>query len=552
MTKRIFRSICLVAITVFFASLILFMGVLYDYFSKVQQDQLKAQTALAAHGVNLQGKAYLEGLKNDDYHITWIDADGNVIYDSDKKEIGAEDYLQREEIATAFKEGYGESKDYSTWFTERYLYSAQKLSDGSVLRLGANQYTVPMLLVGTAQSISAILLIAVILSLLLASGISKKIVQPLNEIDLDEPTADKVYEELTPLLHRLRSQQNKLKKQDKALRRQRDEFDTVTGSMSEGLVLLNNEGVLITINRAAVGILGAQSIAVGENFFSLPNMASLEELFEESVSGKRSEKIVEISERKYQLDASPVLSGGKVSGVVVLIFDVTEKALAEQMRREFSANVSHELKTPLHSISGYAELLKNGMVKTEDVPQFSNCIYSEAHRLIDLVEDIIRLSNLDEESNKVQYEKVDISNLAKDIIKSLEPQAKKKDVNLSFEGADVVIDGIPQQLHGIIYNLCDNAIKYNKPKGSVSITVQNTQEGAVLTVKDTGIGIPKEHHERIFERFYRVDKSHSKEVGGTGLGLSIVKHAAKLHNATVKLESTVGIGTEISVTFPFF
>lgn len=550
MTKRIFRSICAVALIVFAASLVLIMGVLYSYFSQVQKSQLKMQTNLAAQGVNDEGFPYFEGLNTENYRITWIGADGTVLYDSKTNSSEMENHLEREEFIEAKKNGYGESARYSVTLMERSLYSAKLLDDGSVIRLSISQNTVFTLLLGMAQPICVVFVIAVALSMVLASRLSKKVVRPLNELNLDDPLSNEGYEELNPLLKRIDSQQRELRIQDAELRHKREEFDAVTKSMNEGLVLLNEKGVILSINPSAVRLLDTDNGCVRKNLLEVNRNIKIQEMLKTAFDGKKTEAVIELAEGTYQFDVNPVYEDGSVSGAVLLIFDVTEKEKAEEMRREFTANVSHELKTPLHSISGYAELMKNGMVRESDTAQFAGKIYTEAQRMICLVEDIIRLSRLDEGGEDMKREDVELLALAESVKKSLETEAAQAQVAFEISGEPVVIHGIPQLLNGIVYNLCDNAIKYNKAGGRVSVGIHSDESGATVTVRDTGIGISPEHQNRIFERFYRVDKSHSKEVGGTGLGLSIVKHAAKIHNAVIRLQSTVGEGTAISVTFP--
>lgn len=550
MTKRIFRSICLAAIGVLIASIALFMGVLYDYFSGVQRDQLRMQTELAAHGVENEGMEYFDGLDPQNYRITWIDTDGTVIYDSRSDTEDMENHMEREEIREAFSQGVGESSRYSETLTERSFYSARRLTDGTVLRLSIAQNTLFTLLLGMLQPICIIIIIALVLSLWLASRLSKKIVKPLNEIDLDEPLNNDCYDELSPFLRRINVQQKKIKRQSEQLKQKQTEFETVTTNMKEGIVLLNSGGTVLAINRAAQKLIGSDGSPVGQDILSVNRSLGFQEVWNRSIKGEYAEKALEMGDNIYRIKSSPVLSEGKVSGVVLLLFDVTEKEKAEQMRREFTANVSHELKTPLHTISGCAELMSNGIVKKEDMTRFSLQIYNETQRMIQLVEDIIKLSHLDEGADDMKRENVDIYSMSQTVLDSLSSEAENADVKLSLKGENAVVYGIPQLLQGIVYNLCDNAIKYNKQGGSVTVTVEKGKQYVSLTVADTGIGIPPEHRERIFERFYRVDKSHSKEIGGTGLGLSIVKHAARLHNADIKLDSTVGKGTAITVRFP--
>ena len=550
MTKRIFRAICLVALAVFLASVTLIMGILYDYFSQVQQDQLRIEAGLAARGVEENGAAYFEGLDTQSYRITWIGADGTVLFDSDSDASAMENHLEREEVKQAMASGFGHSARYSSTLMERLLYSAQRLEDGSVIRLAITQNSVLTIMLGLIQPVLLVSLVAVILALALASRVSKTVVRPLNELNLDEPLNNEGFDELSPLLRRIDSQQRQLKGQALELKQKKDEFLAVTSNMSEGLVLLNSSGTILSINNAASTILDADKSSVGQDILTVNRSLEMQKLLEEARTGQRSETKLCLTGREYQLDASPIISGGNIGGVALLLFDITERENAEQLRREFTANVSHELKTPLHSISGYAELMKNGMVKPEDTVRFAGQIYSEAQRLINLVEDIIRLSRLDEGAEDMQRERIDLYALSGSVIDSLGNEAKENKITLELCGGPAFIWGVRQLVSGMIYNLLDNAIKYNKANGSVKLSVSNEGEFSVVKVSDTGIGIPPEHQSRVFERFYRVDKSHSKEVGGTGLGLSIVKHSAMVHNAKIDLQSTPGKGTSITVRFP--
>ena len=550
MTKRIFRSICLVALVVFLSSVTLIMGILYDYFSQVQQDQLRIEAGLAARGVEKNGAAYFDGLNTQSYRITWIGADGTVLFDSDSDAGSMENHLEREEVKQAMASGFGHSSRYSSTLMERLLYSAQRLDDGSVIRLAITQNSVLTIVLGMIQPILLVSLVAVILALVLASRVSKAVVRPLNELNLDEPLNNEGFDELSPLLRRIDSQQRQLKGQSLELKQKKDEFLAVTSNMSEGLVLLNSTGMILSINNAALTTLDADKSCVGQDILTVNRSLEMQKLLDEARTGQRSETKLCLSGREYQLDASPIISGGIFGGVALLLFDITERENAEQLRREFTANVSHELKTPLHSISGCAELMKNGLVKPEDTVRFAGQIYSEAQRLINLVEDIIRLSRLDEGAEDMQRERIDLYALSGSVIDSLENEAKENNISMALCGGPAFIWGVRQLVGGMIYNLCENAIKYNKENGSVKLTVSNEGEFSVLNVSDTGIGIPPEHQSRVFERFYRVDKSHSKEVGGTGLGLSIVKHSAMVHNAKIDLQSTPGKGTSITVRFP--
>jgi len=551
MTKRIFRAICFVALCVFLASVVLFMEVLYNYFSDIQMKQLKMQTNLAAQGVDKEGSNYFDGLAAKDYRITWIGTDGVVLFDSTSDMNEMENHLQREEIKEALAEGIGESSRYSVTLMERSLYCAKRLKDGTVIRLSLAQSTMLTLMLGMMQPIFMIFAVALLLSLILASRLAKKIVRPLNNLNLDEPLTNDCYDELAPLLRRIHSQQRQIKKQSEELEQKQRAFDTITTGMMEGIVLLDDKETILSINPAAKRLLEVKDSPIGTSVLSVYRSSELQEVLITSGKGIHTERILELCGGKYQLDVSPIMFNGQTQGSVLLFIDVTEKEKTEQIRREFTANVSHELKTPLHTISGCAELMMNGMVKQEDMADFSAKIYSESQRMIHLVEDIIKLSHLDEGAEDMKWEECDLYSLAKEIVKSLMPEAETMGVHLALKGDTAMMYGIVQLLGGIVYNLCDNAIQYNRRGGSVNVTVHREADSVCLCVADTGIGIPQEHRERIFERFYRVDKSHSQEIGGTGLGLSIVKHAVRLHHATMDLQSELDQGTTVTVHFPY-
>ncbi len=550
MTKRIFQSICIAALGVFLASVLLFMGVLYEHYSGVQRNQLRIQTDLAAQGTANEGIKYFDGLDVNYYRITWIDTDGKVLYDSKSDSDEMENHLEREEIKQALSEGMGESARYSVTLMERSIYCAKRLPDGTVLRLSMAQNTVLTLLLGMLQPICIIFAVAFGLSLLLAYRLSRSIVKPLNRLNLNEPLENEGYEELAPLLERIAAQQQKIRRQEEKLRQKQNEFEAVTTDMEEGIVLFNEKQIILAINPAAARLLHTGQFCVGKYILSVNRNLKLQELLNKAAEGRHAETKISFQERSYQFSANPVLSEGLISGIVLLILDVTEKEKSEQMRREFTANVSHELKTPLHTISGYAELLANGMVKPEDMEGFSIRIYEEARRMIQLVEDIIQLSRLDEGADDMKWEKVDLHELAEETLDSLSKEAQKAGVRLTLDGETAMVYGIPRLIQEIIYNLCDNGIKYNRRGGWVLAAVKEEENGICLTVSDNGIGIPRECQERIFERFYRVDKSHSKEIGGTGLGLSIVKHAARLNNASIEVQSALDEGTSVTVRFP--
>lgn len=551
MTKRIFHSICLVAIAVFVSSLIIIMGVLYSYFSKQQMKSLKVATTLCASAIEQNGIEYLESSSNEDFRITWIAADGTVLYDNRIQVAKMENHLQREEIREAMESGYGESTRRSSSLMEKQLYCARKLSDGTVLRLSTSHLTPWSLILSMIQPIILVIVISLGLSLYLAYRLSKHIVKPLNELNLDNPDIDSVeYEEITPLVTRIKSQQQLLRLQEKELEKKQREFDTATKHMNEGIILLSESGAILSINQSASNLLGISQYCIGKDLLLFNSNFEIQELIRIAREGNRSEQFITLNNRIYQFNSSPIISEDKVSGIAVVVLDITEKEKAEEARREFTANVSHELKTPLQNISGRAELLANGLVQADDCPTFAEQILQESKRMIALIEDIIKLSHLDEGAESMQYQTVDLFELAAITVNNLSSVAQSANVSLTLSGESVHLIGIPELLSGIIYNLCDNAIKYNHEGGSVKVEVSSHSSDAILTVKDTGIGIPPEAQDRIFERFYRVDKSRSKSVGGTGLGLSIVKHSIKLHNGEIKIHSIVDEGTTITITLP--
>ena len=550
MTKRIYKAICAAALGVFVVTMLLIMGVLYNYFSSVQQRQLRSQTALAVQGAEQLGMDYFDGLSDEDVRITWVAANGDVLYDSVSDSDVMENHLQREEIQSALATGFGESARYSSTMLKQYLYCAQKLSDGTVLRLSVSHNSVWVLLLGMLQPILIVIAVAAVLSFLLASRLSKRIVDPMNKLNLDEPLENEGYDELSPLLRRIYSQQQHLKEQQATLTRKQNELEAIVGHLEEGMILLDKSCKVITANQAALRLLDARASNIaGLDLLMLSRNLALAEAVQEAMDGRSATRKTELHGKTIQIQAAAVGQQDEMSGVAVVLFDITQSEQAEQRRREFTANVSHELKTPLQSISGYSELLMRGMARQEDIQPFAQRIYGETQRLIQLVQDIINLSQLDEGSS-YQWQQANLFAIAAEVTGSLEHFAEEKQVCLTLEGSDTMLRGVPELLRGIVYNLTDNAIKYNHPGGSVTVTVSRQKDEAVLTVSDTGIGIPEGEQDRIFERFYRVDKSRSKEVGGTGLGLSIVKHAAFLHKAAIDVTSQLGAGTTIQVRFP--
>lgn len=556
MSKKIFRSILTVAAAVLLADLVIILSCLYDYFGTVQANQLKDELRLAAYAVEESGQAYLEKLTARDYRytwtpeyrLTWIAADGTVLFDTAEPAADMANHGDRIEVREAFAAGESSSVRYSDTWSERTLYYARALNDGTVLRISIRQVTVLALALVMLQPILLVGLLAVILSAVLARHMANRIVRPLNRLDLDHPLENDAYEELSPLLRRIQQQQRQISAQLRELRTRTDEFEQITESMSEGLIVLNQEGTILSINPAAQKLFGTDRSCIQKDFLTVDRGHELSRAILTALEKGHGEMRAQHNGREIQFDASRIESDGTVIGTVLLAFDVTEQALAEHSRREFTANVSHELKTPLQSIMGSAELLENGLVKPEDVPQFCGTIRRESARLVALVNDIIHLSQLDE-GIALERETVDLLETAKNAVSALRDNAGKKGVRISVAGESVQVNGVRSLLHEMIYDLCDNAIKYNVSGGSVEIAVSKGKPGAVVTVKDTGIGIPPEYQSRVFERFFRVDKSRSKASGGTGLGLSIVKHIAQYHNANITMQSEPDVGTTVTVTF---
>lgn len=549
MTKKIFKSILIVAGTVLLASIVIIMGCLYEYFSNIQKDKLADELDIAASAVELYGTDYLKNIDSERYRITWIQADGKVIYDTQAGADSMENHADRQEVKQALAEGEGSSSRYSDTLMEKTSYYARLLDDGSVLRVSTTYATAGLLVLGMLQPILVVLIAALVLSGILARRISKRIVEPMNSIDLDRPLENDTYEELSPLLNRINQQHKEIEMQMRYLKQRTDEFTQITESMKEGLILLDNKGNVLSINEAAQNILETDSDCIGQSFLSIERSRNINNAIQSAFEEGHSEIYAQYGSREYQVDISRIESGGETVGAVLLAFDITEQQNAQRNRREFTANVSHELKTPLQGIIGSAELIENGMVKPEDMPRFIGHIRKEASRLVTLIEDILRLSQLDE-GRQMPSEQVDLFELAEEVRSVLEGACEAKHINMKLMGEHVSIDGVKRLLYEIIYNLCDNAVKYNNEGGIADIDISSDEKNAYITVRDSGIGIPQDQQERVFERFYRVDKSHSKESGGTGLGLSIVKHAVSYHNGTVSMKSEPGNGTEIRVSIP--
>ena len=549
MAKKIFRSTMAVGLWVLLLSAALFLGMLYQYFTDRFTQELESETWLVARGVESMGLDYLDGLRTDN-RITWVAQDGTVLYDNEADAAAMENHADREEIQEALFGIQGTARRESATLSQLTIYVAHRLDDGSVIRLAGSQSTVVHLLMAMAPPIVLILIVTLIFAAALSSRLTKRLVRPILELDLERPEDSEVYDELSPLLTRIRRQNDTIRAQMDQLRQQKQEFTALTENMSEGFLLLDAKGRVLSYNTGALRLLGAAAPAEEASVLTLDRSDVFQQLVEQVLDGRRSQVRMERAGRILQLLGDPVLRDGETAGAVLVLLDVTEREQAEQMRREFTANVSHELKTPLTSISGMAEIMKDGLVKQEDVRGFAADIYQESQRLIRLVEDILHLSRLDEGGGGLERQEIDLLDLARTVEDRLQSTAKQHQVELELTGDHAAIQGLPSVVEEMVYNLCDNAIKYNRPGGKASVQVEDGADAVTVTVSDTGIGIPPEDRKRVFERFYRVDKSHSKAIGGTGLGLSIVKHGAALHNAQLELDSAPGKGTTVRLRFP--
>ena len=549
MTKKIFRSIVIVAAIVLLASLVIISSCFYEYFGRLQRQEMKDELYLAATAVEHGGDDYLKNISSGHFRLSLIAKDGSVLYDTAADAESLENHGGREEIKQALESGEGESVRYSSTLLQKTIYCAKRLDDGRVLRISVSRATVGAIAMGMISPIIAVGVGALILSGVLASRLAKRIVEPLNKLDLEHPLDNDSYEELSPLLSRINKQRAQIAEQLAELRHRTDEFEQVTGNMKEGLVLIDTNENVLSINSAARNIFSAAEDCIGKSFLTVDRSRDLNAAIHSAFEHGHSEIHSDKNGRTYQFDISRIDSDGSAFGAVILLFDITDRENAENLRREFTANVSHELKTPLQGIIGSAELIESGMVKATDMPRFVGHIREEAQRLVCLVNDIIRLSQLDE-GDSLPTERVDLLSVAEEAAADLSEAAKARNISLLAEGESVFVFGIKRLLYEVIYNLGENAVKYNVENGNVLISVAKEENSAVLTVKDSGIGIAPEHQSRIFERFYRVDKSHSKASGGTGLGLSIVKHAVQQQGGKIELESEPGKGTTIRIILP--
>ncbi len=549
MTKKIFHSILLVACTVLLACYLVILTSLNDYFTSLRKSQLKTQLSFASTAVEDEGIEYLKNLENGEYRLTLIDTDGTVLYDTNADAATMENHSDRREFQEAFLSGYGESHRYSRTLTEQTYYFAKKLSDDRVLRISTSQVTIVSLLLGMLQPLLVITFLAILLSVFLAKRASRNLVRPLNNLDLNDPLSNDVYEELSPLLRHMAQQNKQIALQMDELSRSQNEFNAITSNMSEGLIVLNKDGVVVSLNTAARKIFEAEEDSIGKDFLTIDRTPEISRAIKETLSGKKQELEYEKNGRNYDLCINKIVEKDEVIGVLLLAIDNTEKIQAEQNRREFTANVSHELKTPLQSIIGSADLIESGLVKPEDMPRFIGHIKTDAARLVSLVSDIIRLSQLDE-NTEMNWETVDALSVAKEALEMVGSIAESRNISLTIKGEPAPLNSVHKLLYDIIYNLCDNAVKYNKEGGFVKVDVKTAGDKVQVAVSDNGVGIAPADQSRVFERFYRVDKSHSRESGGTGLGLSIVKHAVAYLKGSISLESTLGKGTTITVSFP--
>lgn len=550
MTKKIFRSIMLASALILVLGLAFVMGILYNYFGKQINIELQREAAYLAEGVRLEGPDYLEKIDSHDARITYIDTDGTVLYDSEGDVSLMENHSHREEVLEAFEKGSGSAERISHTLSEKTSYYALRLSDGTVLRVSSTQFSILKLLLELVQPMLCILLLMLVLSGVFAARISRRVVEPVNALDLDNPEQNQAYEEVEPLLSKIYRQKQQITHQLEMAKRQQEEFAIITDNMQEGLVVIDSHTIVLSANFSVTRLFRVSEVKAGESVYALNRSQAFQKVVETALDGKHSSGLLNVDDRVIQVIANPVFREGEVKGAVLVLMNVTERVNREKLRREFSANVSHELKTPLTSISGFAEIIQDGFVKEEDVKKFAARIYKEAQRLIQLVEDTIRISQLDEGEIPYEPEQVELYGLTKGIFESLRGQAEKKDVHLYVEGEHVGLRTVRPILEEILYNLCENAVKYNREGGSVTVVLDKSGAEVRISVQDTGVGISGEDQSRVFERFFRGDKSHSKEVEGTGLGLSIVKHGISFLGGSVELKSKEGEGTKVTLTLP--
>ncbi len=543
MKKKLFRNILACMIITLTICMALMIFVLNKNFVNIEITQLSKEANLASVGVEKDGQTYLESIHDSEYRVTWLDSDGSVLYDTQVNSSTMENHSSREEFKKAISEGEGSSIRYSSTMLQQNIYYAIKLDDGTVLRVAETYDTVWFLMIRLLTPILWIYVLAITISSLLSNYLAKKLAEPINKIDLDDPLSNDTYEEILPLLKRVDSQNTQIQKQLNDLHQKKKEFQAVTNSISEGLVLLNKDQEVVSVNQAAYQLFQCNDPN------TIIQTEDIQDLIQKVKQGKEAETTIRKDEAIIRIIANPIYSHSVFTGISILAFDVTNTYEAERTRKEFTANVSHELKTPLQTIMGSAELLQNHLVKQEDVNSFYEKIHKESARMLTLIDDIIRLSQLDE-SSEVEESTLRINDAVKEAIISLKESASKKNIKIDTQLDDAFIKANNRLIYEIVYNLIDNAIRYSNDDTSILVSTYSKNHLSYVTVQDHGIGIPLEDQNRIFERFYRVDKSHSRATGGTGLGLSIVKHAVKISHGTIHLESEVGKGSTFTVSFP--
>ena len=553
MTKKILTGVIGVSLVIMLVCVGLVMGIMYDYMGQKIDEQMADEAVLAEEAWLAGGQDFLDSMEQRPdikSRITVISSDGKVLYDSMADSTKMENHLEREEVKEALTDGIGKASRTSYTLEEDTRYYAKKTADGNVIRISTSHYSQLGLLLDTFGMIIITVSVLIVLSVFISYRVARAIVKPINDIDLDNPDISENYEELGPLLHRIHQQNIKIKGQMENLRRSREEFSIITENMSEGLIIIDKDAEILTYNRSAAHMLRSSGGRTEGSVLKLNRSEPFRKAVNEALSGKNATTYLDEGNSVYEIIANPASDKDEVTGAIIIIMDVTEKERGETLRREFTSNVSHELKTPLTSIYGVSDMLASGLVKPEDVAGFAGTIKEEASRLISLIDDIIKLSRLDESTGPQQMETIDVFETARDAVNRLSVKAQSANVELSLSGEPSEIVGVQHILDEIIYNVCENAIKYNRPGGFVRISVRNDDDESLITVSDSGIGIPKADRERVFERFYRVDKSHSKEIGGTGLGLSIVKHGVMYLGGRVELESEDGKGTVVTVRLP--
>ena len=554
MTKKILAGVIGVSLVIMLVCVGLVMGIMYDYMGEKIDEQMASEAILAEEAWLTWGEAFLDRMEDRPdikSRITLIDSGGQVLYDSVADQSTMENHMEREEVKEALTGGVGKASRTSYTLAEDTRYYAKKTADGNIVRISTSHYSQLGLLLDTFGMIIITVAVLIMLSVFISYRVARAIIKPINDIDLDNPDINENYEELGPLLHRIHQQNNRIKRQMEKLRKSREEFNIITKNMSEGLIIIDKDTEILTYNRSATEMLGGgDGRQIEGSVLKLNRSEPFRKAVSEALEGNNSQVYLTEGEATYEIISNPVREEEEVTGAILIVMDVTEREKGEKLRREFTSNVSHELKTPLTSIYGVSDMLASGMVKDEDVAGFAGTIKEESARLISLIDDIIKLSRMDESTVPQETEIIDVFGSARDVVRRLSGKASENDIELSFSGEPSEIKGVQHILDEIVYNICENAIKYNRPGGFVKVSVRNEGSESLITVADNGIGIPKTDRERVFERFYRVDKSHSKQIGGTGLGLSIVKHGVIYLGGKINLESEEGVGTVITVGFP--